>query len=67
MNKYVYKIIEFGYLIIAVFFIYQSITIWHVASEKAYLYALFAIVTLFMYFFKRNFRKKFESRNDQDS
>lgn len=67
MNQTIYKIIEFGYLIIAAFFVYQSFAIWTAEPGKAYLYALFAIVALFMFFFKRNFRKKFEKRKDQNS
>lgn len=67
MNQTIYKIFEYGYLIIAVFFLYQTVVSWTTEPQRAYLYALFVIVALLMYFFKRNFRKKFESRKDKDS
>lgn len=67
MNQTIYKIFEYGYLIIAVFFLYQTVVSWTVEPQRAYLYALFVIVALLMFFFKRNFRKKFERRNDTDS
>lgn len=67
MNQTIYKIFEYGYLVIAAFFLYQTVASWTVEPQRAYLYALFVIVALLMYFFKRKFRKKFESRKDKDS
>jgi uncharacterized membrane protein len=62
MNK-IYKIFEYGYLIIAIVFIVETVLSWNVDREKAYLMLLFAVVAIFMYFFKRRFRNRIQNRN----
>ncbi|QKX07536.1 hypothetical protein HN014_04800 [Aquimarina sp. TRL1] len=57
----VFKIFEFAYLGIMIFFLYSAYTEWGVEGGKGPLYLLFAGVALFMFFFKRKFRKKFEA------
>ncbi len=56
------KIFEFGYLIIAIVFIVETFMNWNTNREKAYLSLLFSIVAIFMYFFRKRFRKKSENR-----
>ncbi len=59
-----YKILEIGYLIMAAFFIYHGITSFSVNTTMALVYLGLAVMAIFMYFFKRNFRKKrFENQN----
>jgi hypothetical protein len=53
-----YKIVEYGYLAISLFFVYEAITTYSIDSKKAIIYLAFAILAVFMFFFKRNFRKK---------
>mgnify|MGYP004415084823 CR=1 FL=1 len=36
---------------------------WGDNRNRAYLFAFFAVVAIFMFFFKRNFRRKMEERN----
>jgi len=62
MQKY-YKIIELGYLIIAVIFVIETVLHWSSDREKAYLFLIFAILAVVMYFFKKNFRKRQANRN----
>ncbi|MBI9040464.1 hypothetical protein [Lutibacter sp.] len=62
MNK-IYKIFEYGYLIIAIVFIVETVLSWNADREKAYLMLLFAVVAIFMYFFKRRFRNRIQNRN----
>lgn len=62
MNK-IYKIFEYGYLIIAIVFIVETVLSWNTDREKAYLMLLFAVVAIFMYFFKRRFRNRIQNRN----
>ena len=60
----VYKIFEIGYLVIAVFFIVQAVLKFSTDSKRAYLFIFFAIIAVFMYFFKRWFRiNRFEKKD----
>ena len=64
MNK-IWKIFEYGYLVIAVVFIYETIITWNVDRSRAYMLLLFAVVAIFMYFFRKRFRARIEKRNKQ--
>lgn len=55
-----WKIFE-GYLVIAVVFSVETILNWNTDRERAYLLAGFSILAVFMYFFRRRFRKKRET------
>ena len=55
------KVIQYVYLFIAVFFIYEAVRIWNLEREKAYMLIFFAALAVFMYFFKKRFRKKMEN------
>lgn len=57
------RFFEIGYLIIAIVLAYETITNWNSNREKAYFYLVFCIAAIFMYFFKKRFRKKNELRN----
>jgi len=59
----IWKIFEYGYLIIAIVFIIETIINWNTNRERAYLLLLFSAVAIFMFFFRRRFRNKFENRN----
>lgn len=58
-----YKYFEYAYLIIAAFFIFETVRIWNTERERAYLFIFFVVLAIFMFFFKRRFRKKYEERN----
>ncbi len=58
-----FKFFEYAYLIIAIIFIVEGILKWNTNREKAYLFLGFSILAIFMYFFKKRFRKKTEARN----
>lgn len=62
MTKF-FKYFEFAYLFIAAFFLFESVRIWSVERNRAYLFLIFVGVAIFMFFFKRRFRKKLEERN----
>ena len=59
------RIIEYGYLIVAIVFAVETVINWNEDRERAYLMLAFTILAVFMYFFKRRFRKKLESRNNK--
>lgn len=64
MNK-LWKYIIYAYLVVAVVFIVEAILNWNTNRERSYLLIVFAILTILLFFFKQNFRKKIERRNNQ--
>jgi len=58
-----YKYFEFAYLIFAAFFLFEAFRIWNTERSRAYLFIFFVVVAVFMFFFKRRFRKRIEDRN----
>ena len=65
MNK-IWKFFQYGYLIIAAFFLYDTIINISKNSERAIFSFVFFIFIVVVFFFKRHFRKKVESRNSQN-
>jgi membrane protein implicated in regulation of membrane protease activity len=59
-----WKIFEYGYLIIAVVFSVEAAMSWNGDRERTFLLAGFSILAVFMYFFRRRFRKKRENPNN---
>jgi len=55
------KIFEIAYLLISLLFFYEAFTRWSTEPSKSYLFIGFAILAIFMFFFRRRFRKKSES------
>ena len=55
------RLFEIGYLVIAITFIINAITTISTNKTKALLFGAFAIMAIFMYFFKRNYRKKWNN------
>lgn len=53
---------EYLYLAIAFFSLYRIYTDWNIDRNNAYLFVFFAVVSIGMFFFRRNYRKKFEQR-----
>lgn len=58
-----YKYFEYAYLIIAAFFAFEAYRIWETEQSRAYLFGFFVLISIFMFFFKRRFRRKMEERN----
>ena len=58
-----FKYFEFAYLFIAAFFLFETVRLWNAEGNRAYLFLFFVIMAIFMFFFKRRFRKRFEERN----
>ncbi|PIF01016.1 MAG: hypothetical protein CR994_02920 [Maribacter sp.] len=56
------KYTEYLYLAVAIFSIYRIFTDWDVNRENTYLFIFFAVVSIGMFIFRRNYRKKFEQR-----
>jgi hypothetical protein len=62
MGNKIYQLFEYAYIAMAIFSIYLVITNWETDRGQAYLFSFFGVLAIFMYFFKRRFRKKFEKR-----
>jgi uncharacterized membrane protein len=64
MNS-LWKYLQYGYLIIAIIFLIEAILGWNEDREKSYLMLGFSVFITLVFFFKRHFRKKVQSRNNQ--
>ena len=58
------KIFQYAYLVFAVLFIYDAITRYMNTSEIYWPSILLGALAVFMFFFRNNFRKKFENKNN---
>jgi uncharacterized membrane protein len=59
------KYTQYVYLVVAIFFTYKSISIWNEATDEHFLFLGIALVSVFMFFFRRKFAKKFEQYNNK--
>ncbi|MCB0459158.1 MAG: hypothetical protein R2821_13770 [Flavobacteriaceae bacterium] len=62
MTKF-WKFFEYAYLVIAVVLFVDGFTRLNTEPQKAYLIIGFGVLAIFMYFFKKRMRKRFEERN----
>jgi len=61
MVKY-FKFFEFAYLVIAIIFVVEMVLNWSLNRQKAYIYLAFSALAVFMYFFRKKHRKKYEDQ-----
>tara|TARA_B100001059_G_scaffold221014_1_gene243551 strand:- start:187 stop:387 length:201 start_codon:yes stop_codon:yes gene_type:complete len=66
MRNKLYILFEYLYLIMAGFSVYVTVTSWNEDRNRAYLFLFFTVVAIFMFFLKRNFRKKIENSKNQE-
>ncbi|MEZ7992772.1 MAG: hypothetical protein QMC19_01455 [Flavobacteriaceae bacterium] len=66
MGNKLYLLFEYLYIVMALFSIYITISTWETDRNRAYLFMFFTVVAIFMFFFKRKFRKKIENSNKQE-
>jgi len=60
MVKY-FKFFEYAYLVIAIIFVIETVLNWIDNRQKAYIYLAFSALAVFMYFFRKKHRKKYEN------
>lgn len=65
MNKQVFKIFEYAYLMMFILSVFMIISSWETDRSKANLFMIFAVVSMFMFLFRRKFRKKMEKRDNK--
>ncbi len=62
MGGKIYKFFEYAYILMAIGAGYLVFDNWEANRGRAYMFIFFAIVAVFMFFFKRKFRKMMEER-----
>ncbi len=62
MTKY-FKFFEIAYLIIAIVFAVETVLRWNSDRPKAYIFLFFSVLAVFMYFFRKKYRKRFEKQD----
>lgn len=58
------KFFQYAYLVFAVLFIWDAISNIGEDNNRVIISLIFAALAIFMFFFRKKFRKKFENRND---
>lgn len=58
-------IFEYLYLAVAALSVYKVVTEWGQEDAQPVLFIAFAIIGVFMFFFKRAFRKRMQKRQNQ--
>ena len=66
MGNKIYRLFEYAYLAMAAFSVYIVVNNWSDNRNRAYLFMIFGIVAVFMFFFKRKFRKKIEAHHRKE-
>jgi FtsH-binding integral membrane protein len=62
MGSKIYKFFEYAYILMAIAAVCLVFINWEENRERAYVFIFFTIVAIFMFFFKRRFRKMTEER-----
>ena len=62
MSKF-FKYFEYAYLVFAAVFMITGVIELNKNPNQAYLLFGFSVIAVFMFFFKRRFRRRFEERN----
>lgn len=58
---------EYLYLAVALISLYKIGQLWDVDRDQAYIFVFFAVVSIAMFFFRRNYRRRFEKRREEDN
>ncbi|WP_353779016.1 hypothetical protein [Winogradskyella sp. 3972H.M.0a.05] len=56
------KFFQFAYIFFAALFLWDAIEHWSENRSRSYMSLLFTALAIFMFFFRRKFRRKFEDR-----
>jgi len=62
MQNKIYQLFEYAYIVMAALSIYLVTTHWADNRGKAYMFIFFSVLAVFMFFFKRKFRKMTQQR-----
>lgn len=56
------QFLQYAYLFFVVLFLYDAIANWHTDRNGSYMSLLFAALAIFMFFFRKKYRKRFQDR-----
>ena len=56
------QILQYAYLFFVVLFLYDAISNWNLDRSRSYMSLFFVALAIFMFFFRKKFRKRFEDR-----
>ena len=57
------KFFQYAYIAFAALFLYEAIVNWNDDRNKSYMSMFFVALAIFMFFFRKRFRKKLEERH----
>ena len=57
---------EYLYLAVAIISLYKIAELWEANREGTYIFIFFAIISIGMFLFRRNYRKRFEKRKQDN-
>lgn len=57
---------EYLYLAVALISLYKIGELWEADRDQAHIFVFFAVVSTAMFFFRRNYRKRFEKRKESE-
>ncbi|MEJ6546837.1 MAG: hypothetical protein QNL28_03490 [Flavobacteriaceae bacterium] len=60
------KYTEYLYLIVAIMSLFKIVSIWGQSDENMGLFIIFALISVGMFLFRRNYRLKFEKRQQEN-
>ena len=56
------KFFQYAYIAFAILFLYEAIISWNSDRNRSYMSLFFVALAVFMFFFRKRFRKKFEEQ-----
>ncbi|RMZ51257.1 hypothetical protein EB822_03685 [Flavobacteriaceae bacterium PRS1] len=56
------QFLQYAYLVFAILFLYDAINKWNNDRNGAYISLFFVALAVFMFFFRKKFRKRFKDR-----
>ena len=65
--KYMLRVVEVMWAVIAAVSAYESINLWNVDRQKAYMFLAFLALAIFMFFFRRRTRIRYQQRQEQNN
>lgn len=60
------KYTEYLYLFVAFFALYRVFADWNIDRQMAYIFIFFTVISIGMFLFRRNYRKKFEKHQQNN-
>lgn len=61
------RIVEVMWAVIAAVSAYETINLWNIDRQKAYMFIAFLALAIFMFFFRRRTRIRYQQRQDQNN